>query len=186
MKNLAIFASGGGSNAEALIEFFKTSTKGKIALIVTNNANAFVLERARNHEIPSVVHTKEAPLNGELEKVLSDYQIDFIVLAGYLKMIQPSLIAAFPNKIVNIHPALLPKFGGKGMYGMNIHQAVVENNESETGITIHYVNEAYDEGQIIEQHICELDQKMTAEEVQKEVLKLEHLYYAPCIEKIIS
>ena len=184
-KNIAIFASGGGSNAEVIIEYFKTSDKGKVTLIVSNNVDAYVLERAKSHNIPAIVHTKEAPLNGDLESLLNDCQIDFIVLAGYLKMIQPSLIKAFPNKIINIHPALLPKYGGKGMYGMHVHKAVVENNETESGITIHFVNEAYDEGQIIEQHSCAISPDMTPSDVQKEVLKLEHLYFAPCIEKIL-
>ena len=185
-KNIAIFASGGGSNAEVIINYFEKSTTVTIALIVTNNKNAFVIERAINHTIPYFVHSNADLENGILEDLLVKKGIDFIVLAGYLKKINRSLINNFPNKIVNIHPALLPKFGGKGMYGMNVHLAVAASGEKETGITIHYVNENYDEGSIIEQHICAVDNDLSAEQIQKRVLKLEHAYFAPCIERIIE
>lgn len=184
MKNLAIFASGGGSNAEEIIRHFKTSTKGRVNLIVSNRPDAYVLERAKNHGIPALVHSTNDTENGQLEKWMEDNNIDWIILAGYLKKIQPSLIEKFPNRIVNIHPALLPNYSGKGMYGMHVHKAVVENNELESGITIHYVNENYDEGNIIEQHRCSIKPEMTADEVQKEVLKLEHKYFAKAIEKL--
>lgn len=184
--NIAIFASGSGSNAEEIIKHFENSSKGKIALIVTNNANAFVIERAKNHGIPYFVHSTEDPENGILEAKLAEYKIQFIVLAGYLKKIQSSLIKAFPRKIVNIHPALLPKFGGNGMYGMHVHRAVVEANERKTGITIHYVNENYDEGNVIEQHQCLISLSATPEYVQGRVLELEHRYYAPCIERLVA
>ena len=186
MKNIAIFASGSGSNAEAIISYFKNSSKGRIALIVSNNENAYVLERAKNHQIPYFVHSKTDPINGQLEKKLETHEIDWIVLAGYLKKIQPSLVAAFPNRIVNIHPALLPNYGGKGMYGMHVHRAVVENKEKESGISIHYVNEHYDEGSIIEQRRCELEEGMSPEAVQKRVMELEHQYFAPCIERLLT
>ncbi len=183
--NLAIFASGGGSNAEVIIDHFANSSVGRIALVVTNNPNAFVIERAKNHEIPYYIHTKEAVENGELETVLAENNIGFVVLAGYLKKIYPSLVKSFPNKIVNIHPALLPKYGGKGMYGMNVHRAVVAAGEKESGISIHYVNENYDEGNIIEQHKCTINESMSAEEVQQKVLELEHKFFAPCIESLL-
>lgn len=185
-KKIAIFASGGGSNAEEIIRYFATSQKGQIALIVTNNANAFVIERAKNHGIPCYVHGPDDPQNGILEAKLVEYAIDFIVLAGYLKKIQPSLVKLFPKRMVNIHPALLPKFGGKGMYGMHVHRAVVEANERKTGITIHYVNDNYDEGNIIEQHQCLISLASTPEYVQARVLELEHKYFAPCIERLVA
>ncbi len=184
--NIAIFASGGGSNAEEIIKQFENSSKGKVALIVTNNEQAFVIERAKNHAIPCFIHTAEDAENGKLEEKLNEYAIRFIVLAGYLKKIPASLITAFPRRIVNIHPALLPKFGGKGMYGMHVHRAVVEANERKTGITIHYVNEHYDEGNIIEQHQCLISLSATPEYVQGRVLELEHRYYAPCIERLVA
>lgn len=184
--NIAIFASGGGSNAEEIIQHFDASEKGRIALIVTNNENAFVIERAKNHGIPYFIHSKEDAENGTLEQKLAEFKIGFIVLAGYLKKIQSSLIKVYPRKIVNIHPALLPKFGGKGMYGMNVHRAVVEAHERKTGITIHYVNENYDEGNIIEQHQCLISLSATPEYVQGRVLELEHKYFAPCIERLVA
>lgn len=185
IKNIAIFASGGGSNAEVIIEHFVDSDTAQIALIVTNNANAFVIERAKNHEIPCFLHSKEDADNGVLVATMSEFEIKFIVLAGYLKRIHPDLIANFSNKIVNIHPALLPKFGGKGMYGMNVHRAVVEANEKTSGITIHYVNENYDEGNIIEQHECIIPPNSSPEQVQKLVLELEHQYFAQSIEMLL-
>lgn len=183
---IAIFASGGGSNAEEIIKYFASSEKGQIALIVTNNEQAGVIDRAKSHGIPYIIHTAEESVNGVLENKLAEHDIKFIVLAGYLKMIQPSLVKLYPNRIVNIHPALLPKFGGKGMYGMNVHRAVVEAKERKTGITIHFVNEKYDEGNIIEQHQCLISLSATAEYVQGRVLELEHKYFAPCIERIVS
>jgi phosphoribosylglycinamide formyltransferase-1 len=185
-KNIAIFASGGGSNAEEIITHFANSEKGQIALIVTNNPKAFVINRAEKHGIPYYLHQNEDLENGNLEKILQDSAIDFIVLAGYLKKITPSLVALYPKKIVNIHPALLPKFGGKGMYGMNVHKAVVEAKERRSGITIHYVDENYDEGSIIEQHQCLLNtHNMTPESVQSDVLELEHRYFSKCIERLL-
>ncbi len=183
--NIAIFASGGGSNAEKIIEYFKNSKEIQVQLIVSNSLNAGVLNHANNHGILSYVHSKSDALDGSILACLKKNKIDFIVLAGYLKKVGDDLIAAYPNKIVNIHPALLPKFGGKGMYGMNVHQAVVAANETESGPTIHFVNEHYDEGAIIEQHKCQLLESDTAEQVQQKVLKLEHQYFAPCIERII-
>jgi phosphoribosylglycinamide formyltransferase-1 len=185
VKKIAILASGGGSNAEVIITHLQDSTEITVALIVSNNANAYVLERAKNHNIKSYVHSPEDVLNGKLLNVLKEDEIDFIVLAGYLKHINTDLLNYYHNKIVNIHPALLPKFGGKGMYGMNVHNAVVAAGEAESGITIHYVNEHYDEGAIIEQHKCQLDKNDAADEVQKKVLALEHKFFAPCIEELI-
>jgi phosphoribosylglycinamide formyltransferase-1 len=184
--HLAIFASGGGSNAEEIMRYFNNHARIQISLVVTNNPNAGVLHRAEGFHIPCYVYQPEELENGILEKTLDAYQIDFIVLAGYLKKVPDSLLKKYPNKIVNIHPALLPKFGGKGMYGMNVHKAVVAAKEPKSGMTIHFVNEHYDEGGIIEQHEVELKETDSAERVQQKVLELEHKFFAPCIEKIIE
>lgn len=183
--NIAILASGGGSNAEELIRFFSTSTKGKICLVVSNKSDAYVLTRAESHKIPSYVHSKEDLENGGLLTFLKQHKIDFIVLAGYLKKIPAEVIAAYENKIVNIHPALLPAYGGHGMYGMNVHKAVSANKELISGITIHYVNERYDEGNIIKQVTCELSPTDSPEQIQAKVLALEHVHFAKTIEEIL-
>lgn len=184
--HLAIFASGGGSNAEEIMRYFSNHARIQISLVVTNNPKAGVLHRAEGFHIPCYVYQPEELENGILEKTLDAYHIDFIVLAGYLKKVPDSLLKKYPNKIVNIHPALLPKFGGKGMYGMNVHKAVVEAKESKSGMTIHFVNEHYDEGGIIEQHEVALSETDSPERVQQKVLELEHKFFAPCIEKIIE
>ncbi len=184
-KNIAIFASGGGSNAEAILAHFASSEKGNIALIVTNNKNAGVIDRAQNNDIPFYILDKGELEAGDFSDVLLAMEIDFIVLAGFLKKIPSDLIDNFPDRIVNIHPALLPKFGGKGMYGMNVHKAVVEAEEKESGMTIHYVNENYDEGNIIEQHKVDINPEDTPEVVAKKVLELEHQFYASCIESLL-
>ena len=184
-KNIAIFASGGGSNAEAIIQYFKTSEKGEVSLIVTNNSKAGIIDRAQNYDIPFYILEHGELEEGEFSEVLSALEIDFVVLAGFLKKISEDLISAYPNKIVNIHPALLPNYGGKGMYGMNVHRAVVKDKCSESGMTIHYVSTNYDEGNIIEQHKIEIDTTDTPEDVAKKVLNLEHSYFAPCIEKLL-
>lgn len=183
---IAIFASGGGTNAQAILDYFKTSKNAEIALVVSNKSNAYVLERAEKNEIPSYVHSKQDKTDGTLEAVLEAFEIDFIVLAGYLQKIETTLISKFQNRIINIHPALLPNYGGKGMYGMHVHQAVFENKENESGITIHYVNENYDEGNIIAQHKCDISMCSTAEEIQKKVLNLEHKHFAPTINTLIT
>jgi phosphoribosylglycinamide formyltransferase-1 len=186
-KNIAIFASGEGTNAQSIINHFKTSPTVKVALIVSNKPTANVLNRAEKEGIPTLLIDKKDffETNIVIEK-LKAANIDFIVLAGFLWMIPKNLIAAFPNKIINIHPALLPKFGGKGMYGSNVHKAVVENKEKESGITIHYVNEHYDEGEIIAQHKCVLSENETAESLAEKIHKLEHAFFPKAIEKIIN
>ncbi|MBD3639085.1 MAG: phosphoribosylglycinamide formyltransferase [Crocinitomicaceae bacterium] len=183
---IAIFASGGGSNALEIIHHFSKVPSGEVSLVVSNNKNAGVLQHALNHKIDTYIHTKQEAENGRLLEVLRGKKIDFIVLAGYLKKISSDLIKAYPNRIVNIHPALLPKFGGKGMYGMHVHNAVVQAGESVSGPTIHYVNENYDEGDIIEQFKCKIDASDTAEDVQKKVLALEHKHFAGVIEREIN
>ncbi|OWP84423.1 phosphoribosylglycinamide formyltransferase [Flavobacterium davisii] len=186
MKKIVLFASGSGSNAEKIILHFKNNAKINVAQIYSNNINAKVLERAKNHEIPTLTFTKEE-LNSDfiLEK-LNDLKPDLIVLAGFLLKFPENIINAYPNQIINIHPALLPKYGGKGMYGMNVHQAVLENKEKETGITIHYVNKYYDEGAIIAQYITNIEGCQKAEEIATAVHLLEHTYFPVEIEKLLN
>lgn len=187
MINLAIFASGGGSNAEAIIQYFKNHEKINVELIVSNKAKAGVLQRATNHQIPSVVINRDDFYTQKnILSTLKDHHIDVIILAGFLWLVPSYLVQAFPDKILNIHPALLPKYGGKGMYGHHIHQAVFDHKEKETGLTIHYVNEHYDEGNIILQARCRISPDDTPETIAKKVLKLEHRYYPVVIEEICS
>ena len=185
IKRLCIFASGTGSNAQKIIDFFRHRSDVDVALIVSNKSTAGVLTIAKNEGIDShVLHKKELSSEEFIQR-LNDQQIDLIILAGFLKLIPKNLVKAFPNKIVNIHPALLPKYGGKGMYGMHVHRAVKANNESETGITIHYVNERYDEGKHIFQASCEVSPKDTAEIIAKKVLALEHANFAKVVDGIL-
>ncbi|MEM7548816.1 MAG: phosphoribosylglycinamide formyltransferase [Bacteroidota bacterium] len=186
MYKIAIFASGGGSNAESIAKHFEDSGLASVSLILSNKKEAGVLDRADRLGIPSVVCIKSEFQNeSHLLRILKQYDIDFIVLAGFLLLIPEYLIRAYPNKIVNIHPALLPKYGGKGMYGINIHKAVVQNKEKETGLTIHFVNERYDEGTIIAQKSCSIEPSDSAEEVATKVLQMEHKYYPETIENLL-
>lgn len=184
--HIAIFASGGGSNAEEIMRYFKDHASISVALVVTNNPKAGVLHRAEGFHIPCYIYQPEEFESGILEKTLEAYKIDFIVLAGYLKKVPDTLIKKYVGKMVNVHPALLPDYGGKGMYGMNVHKAVVLAGEKKSGMTIHFVNEHYDEGAIIEQHEVAINEYDSPERVQQKVLELEHKYFAPCIEKLIE
>lgn len=187
MKNIVIFASGNGSNAENIANYFFADATVNVALFVTNNPKAFVIERAKNLSIPCFVFSKEQFLvSTDIIELLKENAIDWIVLAGFLLKISENLIAAFPNKIINIHPALLPKYGGKGMYGNNVHKAVVENKEQETGITIHFVNANYDEGKIVFQAKCEVLPTDSYEDVASKVHQLEYKFYPKLINEIIS
>ncbi|UGS20965.1 phosphoribosylglycinamide formyltransferase [Flavobacterium cyclinae] len=185
MKNIVLFASGNGSNAEEIIKFFKNSEIGKVVAIFSNKAEAKVLDRAKNHNIPSVVFNKTQLNEGFVLEQLHSFQPDLIVLAGFLLKFPESILKEYP-KVINIHPALLPKYGGKGMYGMNVHQAVLENKEKETGITIHYVNEHYDEGEFIFQKSVNIEDCKTAEEIANKVHELEHQYFPEVIGKLIT
>jgi len=187
MIRIAIFASGGGSNAEAIIKHFKSHNSIKVAMVLSNRKNAFVLERAENHNIDHHTFTREA-LNDEthLLKLLKDKNIDYIILAGFLMLIPSILTQAYKDKILNIHPALLPKYGGKGMYGHHVHEAVKANGDKLSGMTIHLVNEKYDEGLILFQAEVELKDEDSAEDIAARVLKLEHKYYPQIIEQYIS
>ena len=186
MTKIAIFASGGGSNAQEIINHFQGNESIEIALIVSNDTNSGVIVRAETHEIPFYILQKGELEDLEFSQVLEALEIDFIVLAGFLKKIPSDIIEMYPNKIVNIHPALLPNYGGKGMYGSNVHKAVVANKESESGMTIHYVNANYDEGNVIEQHKVALLPTDTAEDCAKKVLALEHKYFAICIDRLLK
>lgn len=187
MKNIAIFASGSGTNAENIIKYFNGDKLVNIALIVSNKKDAFVHERAKNYGVESVTFSKnDFESTGKVVDCLKKKNVDFIVLAGFLLKIPQNLIDAYPDKIINIHPALLPKYGGKGMYGDNVHKAVVENKETESGITIHYVNENYDEGAIIFQVKCEVQPSDTYEDVAKKVHTLEYMHFPVIIDKLLK
>ena len=186
MKKIVIFASGSGTNAENIALYFNRIEKAKVIYIFSNNANAKVLERAKKLNIPTEVFSKEEFNGYKVLQKLNSIQPDLIILAGFLLKFPLNCIDAFPNRIINIHPALLPKYGGKGMYGMNVHRSVVENNEPETGITIHYVNENYDEGNIIFQKSVSLSGNETPEEVAAKVYELEQKWFPEVIEKLIT
>lgn len=186
-KNIAIFASGSGTNTQNIIEYFKGSNAINIKLIISNKQDAYVLERARILSIPSVVCPKEKWQTGEeIVKLMKDNDIQFIVLSGFLLKIPQPLLDAFPKKIINIHPALLPKYGGKSMYGNRVHEAVVAAKEKESGITIHYIDKYYDRGQIIFQAKCEVLPTDTTEEVATKVHALEYKWFPKIIEKVVN
>ncbi len=181
---IAIFASGKGSNAEEIIKYFKDHPSISVDLIVSNNPHAMVLERARRYNIPAIIFNRK-DFNATIAERLIELNITHIVLAGFLWLIPTSLLEKFPNRIINIHPALLPKFGGKGMYGMKIHELVRMSNEKESGITIHLVDEKYDEGRILFQHKCELTSADTPQQIAEKVHNLEYTWYPKIIEKWI-
>lgn len=184
MIRLIIFASGSGTNAENIIKYFNQSDCVKVTFVLTNNQNAGVLDRANKLNIPSKIFSK-LELNTDSFLQFLKNEADFIILAGFLLKIPEKIIKAFPNKIINIHPALLPNYGGKGMYGMHIHNAVVVNKESKTGITIHYVNENYDEGAIIFQKKVAINKKDSPSDVAVKIHKLEQDNFPRIIKKII-
>ncbi len=187
MINAAIFASGEGTNAENIIKHFTNDPRIKIKLVITNKDDAGVVARAEKYKKNVQIISKEA-LNNYSDKIIEFLQtekIDLIILAGFLLKIPEAFVKAFPNKIVNIHPALLPKYGGKGMYGMNVHKAVIENKETESGISIHFVNEEYDKGELILQAKCNVDPNDTPKTLAKKIRELEHEYFPKAIEKLL-
>ena len=186
-RNIAIFATGTGSNAGKLMEHMAERSDISVALVLSNKENAPVLDLARSFDVP-VKYVSRADFNvpEKMVQLMQSLEIDLSVLAGFLLKLPDDLVKAFPQKIVNIHPSLLPKFGGKGMYGMNVHQAVVDAGETESGITIHFVNEVYDDGEIIFQAQIALLPEDTPSEVQKKVLKLEHLHFPRVVEEVLS
>ena len=182
---IALFASGSGSNAENIIRYFSTSNKLIFPLIISNKAEAFIHERAKLLQIPSFTFSREEFAQSDVVvDFLKQHNIDAIVLAGFLLKIPQNIINAFPNKIINIHPALLPKYGGKGMYGHHVHQAVADAGENESGITIHYVNSNYDEGSIIFQTKCPVLPTDTADAIAQKVHELEYNYYPKIIQEL--
>src|SRR5690554_5376562 len=186
MKNIIIFASGSGSNAQTIINHFKNSDSTHVAAIFSNKENAGVLERAKKSGIPTEVFSKKDFSEEIFLEKIKKYDPKLIILAGFLLKVPDYLIKKYPNKIINIHPALLPKYGGKGMYGMRVHQAVFENKEKESGMTIHYVNEHYDKGNIIFQESTTIEDCTCPEDIALKVLALEHKNYPVIIEKLLK
>ncbi len=182
---IAIFASGGGSNAEAIARHIQSIDGIEIALICTNNPSAGVIDRAKRLGIPcEVLHKTQYRDGAFMQQLMEANTIDLIVLAGYLKLIPSAFTRHYDHRIVNIHPALLPAYGGKGMYGMNVHKAVISSGEKASGMTIHYVNEVYDEGEIIFQAQLLVEKGWSPEDLQQAVLKLEHKYFPTIVEEI--
>lgn len=186
-KRLAVFASGSGSNAEKIAEYFAHHTDIDIALILSNNPQAGVIARARRLHIPVVLFDRKTFYDTpKIIEILQNERIDLVVLAGFMMLVPEAMVRAFPNKIVNIHPALLPKYGGKGMYGHFVHEAVVAAQEPESGISIHFVNERYDEGDIIFQATCPVTPEDTPDDVARKVQVLEHQHYPEVVEKLLN
>ena len=186
-KRIAIFASGSGSNAQKIMEHFKRNADAEVVLILTNNPQAYVLQRADNFEIPTHIFTRAAFYDSDdVIRLLKNLQVDLIVLAGFLWLVPPSLLKAFPNKVINIHPALLPKYGGKGMYGDYIHKAVLAAGEEESGITIHFANEQFDEGEILHQSRFKIEPTDTLEILKFKIQQLEHHHFPRVIENLLK
>ncbi|MFW5753483.1 MAG: phosphoribosylglycinamide formyltransferase, partial [Marinilabiliaceae bacterium] len=187
MKNIVLFASGSGTNAENIALFFRTLPDAEVSCILSNRPDAGVLERARKLNIETKVFDREMFFKSQqVLDFLLDMNPDLIVLAGFLWLVPSHIVEAFPRRIVNIHPALLPKYGGKGMYGERVHQAVIDNGEKETGITIHYVNEEYDDGDIIFQARCPVEPGDTPESLAKKVHELEYKHYPQVIYQLLK
>ena len=185
-RKIAIFASGNGTNAAQLIKHFKSHPQIQISLIVSNSSQAGVLKIAKENNVPfSVVNKSLLANNGFMTALLNLYDVDFIVLAGFLLLMPPFLIKNFDQKMINIHPALLPKHGGKGMYGNHVHQSVINDGDTESGMTIHYVNEMYDRGKIVFQAKCKVERKDNAEKLAKKIQELEHKFLPEWTEKLV-
>lgn len=186
-KRIAIFASGSGSNAQKIMEHFKKHTDAEVALILTNNPDAYVLQRADNFEVPTHIFDKhEFYQTEDVIDLLKNLKIDLIVLAGFLWLVPENLIQAFPRRIVNIHPALLPNYGGKGMYGDKIHKLILANGDEESGITIHYADEHFDAGEIIYQARFKIEKGDDLEMIKFKGQQLEHQYYPKIIEQLLK
>ena len=186
MKRIVIFASGSGTNAENIIQYFNTNENVQVVMILANKKDAKVLERANNHKISALYFNWTAFYKTKhILDLIHSVQPDLIVLAGFLWKMPENIINMFPNKIINVHPALLPKYGGKGMFGMHVHNAIVKDKENETGMTIHYVNENYDEGNIIFQAKTDVSPSDSAEDVAKKVQKLEYEHFPKIIAQLL-
>ena len=186
MKKILLFASGTGSNVENIIQYFKNHNEIIVVGVFTNNPHAKVLEKAKNHNIPTLIFNREEFSEGFVLDKIAELKPNLIVLAGFLWKFPEDIIAKYPNKIINIHPALLPKYGGKGMYGMKVHQTVLDNKDNETGITIHYVNEHYDEGEFIFQQKVTIDNCASADEIATKIHELEHEHFPKIIERLLE
>ena len=186
MKKILLFASGTGSNVENIIQYFQESDTVAVTAVFSNNPEAKVLEKAKNYGIPTEVFNRSEFNEGVVLNKINQWQPDLIVLAGFLWKMPEAIVAAYPHKIINIHPALLPNYGGKGMYGMHVHRAILENKEPKTGITIHYVNEHYDEGEFILQQSVNIEDCQSPEEIAAKVHQLEHQYFPETIAKLLN
>jgi phosphoribosylglycinamide formyltransferase 1 len=187
VKRIAIFASGSGTNAENIIRYFQANRKAAIEMVLCNNPQAGVIERTKKLNVPCLLfNKKEFYEDTKIETLLKDLKIDLIVLAGFLWLLPEKLIEAFPDRIINIHPALLPKFGGKGFYGSKVHEAVLKNGEKISGITVHYVNTKFDEGEIIAQYTCEVNSSDSQETLAAKIHQLEYKYYPEVIEQLLE
>lgn len=186
MKQIVIFASGSGSNAEKIIEYFNKTNSARASCVLSNNPNAKVIELANSKKINTILFNKNELENGLVLEKLTKINPDIIVLAGFLLKFPEKITTKFKNKIINIHPALLPKYGGQGMYGLNVHKAVFENGDSNSGITIHYVNKNYDEGSIIFQKAVSITDCFTPEQIAVKILHLEHLHFAEQINILLN
>ena len=186
MLNLAVFASGNGSNAENIIKYFKSHNKARVKLVASNKNSAKVITKSGKLGVPTILFSKEELESTSLLYKLKNYKIDFIILAGFLLKVPPEILNFYKNKVVNIHPSLLPKYGGNGMFGSKVHQAVYNSKDRETGITIHYVNEEYDKGNVIFQAKCELKNRESVKQIEKKVHKLEMRFYPKIIESLLN
>ena len=187
MKRLAVFASGSGTNAENIIRYFKQSLKAEIILILSNKPDAFVLKRANKHKVPVLVFNREEFYNSSaILEHLHEKKVDLIILAGFLWLVPQNLLDAYPDRIVNIHPALLPAYGGKGMYGRRVHEAVIENQDEKSGITIHIIDREYDKGSILFQANCPVLPDDTPTDLATRIHKLEYQHFPPTIEKYLD
>jgi len=186
MRNIAIFASGSGTNAENIIKYFSNKNSARVSLVLSNKREAYVLKRAAAHNVKSVFFERDEFYNSErvLDYLLLN-NIDFVVLAGFLWLVPENILKKYKDRIINIHPALLPRYGGKGMYGEKVHEAVINNHDDESGITIHYVNSVYDAGDIIFQDRCTVEPSDTPDSLAAKVHALEYEYYPKIIEDLI-
>jgi len=183
VKKLAILASGNGTNAEAILQHFKNHPEVRVVMLLSNNPNAFALERAKKFGIPARVFSRDQFRGPEVAGWLKEAGVTHLILAGFLWLVPPSILETFPNRIVNIHPALLPRYGGKGMYGERVHQAVKASGDTQTGITIHLVNEKFDEGRTLFQATCDVTRQDTPETIAEKVHALEHKHFPTVIER---
>ena len=187
MRNIAIFASGSGTNAENLVHFFRTSPFGQVSLVLTNRPDAGVIQRAQSYDTECIVFNRRQFYDtNEVVDLLVERGIEFIILAGFLWLVPDNLLELYDNKIVNIHPALLPKYGGKGMYGHFVHEAVIANVEKESGITIHYVNSRYDEGDVILQAKCKVEIDDTPDSLASKIHSLEYEHFPKAVEALLK